>query len=49
MFMLGVCYYDGIGIEKNQTTGKELIRQAAEKGYQPAIETFKKINEMERK
>ena len=48
MFMLGVCYYDGIGIEKNQTTGKELIRQAAGKGYQPAIETFKKINEMER-
>lgn len=49
MFMLGVCYYDGIGIEKNQITGKELIRQAAEKGYQPAVETFKKINEMERK
>ena len=49
MFMLGVCCYDGIGIEKNQTAGKELIRQAAGKGYQPAIETLKKINEMERK
>ncbi|MDE6293205.1 MAG: hypothetical protein K2L88_01110 [Clostridiales bacterium] len=36
MYYLGLCYVNGYGVEKNETTGQGFIRQAAKLGSRPA-------------
>ena len=38
IFHLGLCYYDGWGVEKNRTKGLRLIRDAAHRGFLVATE-----------
>lgn len=42
MYYLGLCYVNGTGTEKNETTGQGFIRQAAKLGSKPAEKAIKK-------
>ncbi|MCH5155864.1 MAG: DnaJ domain-containing protein [Clostridiales bacterium] len=41
MYYLGLCYCNGTGMEKNETTGQSFIRQAAKLGSKPAQKSIK--------
>ena len=45
IFQLGLCYYDGWGVEKNRTKGLRLIRDAAHRGFLMAAEFLEDENE----
>lgn len=42
-FNLGVCYIDGIGVNKNRAKGVRLLRQAYKNGISDAAEVLKKL------
>lgn len=37
-YKLGICYYNGIGVNKNKEKAMELVHKAAEQGYKQAFE-----------
>lgn len=41
LYALGYSYYYGLGIEKNEATAQDLIRQSAALGYKPAIKALR--------
>ena len=42
-YQLGLCYFNGQGVEKNKEKAIELWRQSAEGGYDPAIQSLKEL------
>lgn len=43
-FKLGVCYYDGLGVVKDENKGLDYMRKASEEGCENALEFFETIN-----
>ena len=43
-FYLSLCYMKGEGCAKDKEKARRLLKEAAQKGYDPAIDTCKKIN-----
>ena len=41
--LLGLCYKKGIGVKKNRSKAKALLKEAAEKGDEDAVEELKKF------
>lgn len=44
MRLLGKCYLEGKGVEKNQNKAVELLKRAADKGDKEAIDILEKLN-----
>ena len=42
-FLLGMCYYHGMGVEENERSGIAYFRRSAENGYTPAKEYLEEI------
>ena len=42
-FLLGMCYYHGMGTEESEKTGIAYFRRSAENGYQPAKDYLEEI------
>ena len=40
---LGACYYNGIGVEKNELKGTDLLRKAAKGGNEEARKALNRI------
>jgi len=43
LYALGYAYYNGLGVEKNNDTAQEYIRQSADQGYHPAIRALRQF------
>lgn len=49
LVMLGGCYYNGQGVERDREKGKELIRKAVEAGMTSAETVLAELEELERR